>query len=212
MRRSGMRERISEEEIRLLVAESAEQGVLDEDERAMVSRVLRLGDRSVGSVMTPRTRIAWLDAAAGIEENLAVLRETPYSRYPVYRGSESEVLGVLEVKNLLEPMTRGVTQPGLFRTLAKPLYVPSSARALDLLEQFRDAQTPLALVVDEYGDIEGLVTINNLLEAVVGRAAPSSVPSPPSTKIMSARSAKSFPVTARSGLPSASAVLASMIG
>ena len=187
-------ERISEEEIRLLVAESAEQGVLDEDERAMVSRVLRLGDRSVGSVMTPRTRIAWLDAAAGIEENLTVLRETPYSRYPVYRGSESEVLGVLEVKSLLEPMTRGVVLPGLFRTLARPLYVPSSARALDLLEQFRDAQTPLALVVDEYGDIEGLVTINNLLEAVVGRAAPSSDGAPPMNAPIVRRADGSFSV------------------
>ncbi len=165
-------ERITEDEIRLLVAESAEQGVLDEDERAMVSRVLRLGDRSVGSVMTPRTRVAWLDAAAGLDENLATLRTTPYSRYPVYRASEKEILGVLEVKSLLEPLTRGETQINLFRTLARPLYVPSSARALDLLEQFRDAPTPLALVVDEYGDIEGLVTFNNLLEAVVGRPVP----------------------------------------
>lgn len=165
-------ERISEEEIRLLVAESAEQGVLDEDERAMVSRVLRLGDRSVSSVMTPRPRVAWLDAAADLEENLAVLRETPYSRYPVYRGSESEVLGVLEVKSLLEALARGDTRLDLFHTLAKPSYVPGSARALDLLEEFRDAETPLALVVDEYGDIEGLVTFNNLLEAVVGKPAP----------------------------------------
>ncbi|EQD27923.1 hemolysin [mine drainage metagenome] len=172
MGRGSAPERITEEEIRLLVAESAEQGVLDEDERAMVSRVLRLGDRSVGSVMTPRPRIAWLDAAASLDENLAVLRETPYSRYPVYRGSESDILGVLEVKSLLEPLTRGDMRLDLFRTLAKPLYVPGSARALDLLEEFRDAETPLALVVDEYGDIEGLVTFNNLLEAVVGRPAP----------------------------------------
>jgi len=167
-------ERISEEEIRLLVAESAEQGVLDEDERAMVSRVLRLGDRTVGSVMTPRTRIAWLDAGADRDDNLEVLRATPYSRYPVYRDSEKDVLGVLEVKSLLQPLTRGEAPIDLFRTLARPLYVPSSARALDLLEEFRDAQTPLALVVDEYGDIEGLVTFNNLLEAVVGRPVPSS--------------------------------------
>ncbi|MBU6405045.1 MAG: hemolysin family protein [Proteobacteria bacterium] len=172
MGRDNARERISEEEIRLLVAESAEQGVLDEDERAMVSRVLRLGDRTVGSVMTPRPRIAWLDAAATLDENLGVLRETPYSRYPVYRGSESDILGVLEVKRLLEPLTRGDMRLDLFRTLAKPLYVPGSARALDLLEEFRDAETQLALVVDEYGDIEGLVTFHNLLEAVVGRPAP----------------------------------------
>ncbi|UGB38640.1 hemolysin family protein [Frateuria soli] len=158
--------RVTEEEIRLLVAESAEQGVLDPDEHNMVNRVLRLGDRTVDSVMTPRMRIAWLDQSAPREENIAVMRETPYSRYPVYQGDESDVVGVLEVKSLISGMT-GDT-PELFRQLAKPLYVPATARAMDLLEEFRDAETPVALVVDEYGDIEGLVTLNDLLAAVVG--------------------------------------------
>jgi putative hemolysin len=157
---------VTEEEIRLLVAESAEQGVLDPDEHNMVNRVLRLGDRTVDSVMTPRMRIAWLDQSASREENIAVMRETPYSRYPVYRGDESEVVGVLEVKSLIGGIA-GDT-PELFRQLAKPLFVPATARAMDLLEEFRDAETPMALVVDEYGDIEGLVTLNDLLAAVVG--------------------------------------------
>ena len=159
-------EAVTEEEIRLLVAESAEQGVLDADEHNMVNRVLRLGDRTVDSVMTPRTRIAWLDVAATPEENDEVLRETPYSRYPVYRGDESDVVGVVEVKNLLRNFRHG--SPDLFGRMAKPLFVPATARALDLLEEFRDAETQLALVVDEYGDIEGLVTLNDLLSAVVG--------------------------------------------
>ncbi|RDS82417.1 hemolysin family protein [Dyella psychrodurans] len=156
----------TEEEIRLLVAESTEQGVLDADEQAMVNRVLRLGDRTVDSVMSPRTRIAWLDITAPLAENLEVLRQTPYSRYPVYRSDEADIVGVLEVKSLLRSITAG--KPDLFRTLAKPLYVPATARALDLLEEFRDAETPMALVVDEYGDIEGVVTLNDLLAAVVG--------------------------------------------
>ncbi len=158
---------ITEEEIRLLIAESAEQGVLDIDERNMVNRVLRLGDRTVDSVMTPRPRIVWLDMNASREENLAVMRATPFSRYPVYRGGENDVVGVLEVKSLLGELLAGGS-PELFRRLAKPLYVPATARALDLLEEFRDAETPVALVVDEYGDIEGLVTLNDLLAAVVG--------------------------------------------
>jgi putative hemolysin len=157
---------VTEDEIRLLVAESAEQGVLDPDEHNMVNRVLRLGDRTVDSVMTPRMRIAWLDTAATREENIEVLRETPYSRYPVYRGDESEVVGVVEVKRLLHSFAEG--KPELFDHLSKPLFVPATARALDLLEEFRDAETPLALVVDEYGDIEGVVTVNDLLAAVVG--------------------------------------------
>ena len=160
------RDAASEEEIRLLVAESAEQGVLDPDEHAMVNRVLRLGDRTVDSVMTPRMRIAWLDMAAPRSENIEVLRQTPYSRYPVYRGDESDVAGVVEVKSLLGSMASGT--PDLFHQLAKPLFVPATARALDLLEEFRDAETPMALVVDEYGDIEGVVTLNDLLAAVVG--------------------------------------------
>ncbi|MES1154253.1 MAG: hemolysin family protein, partial [Rhodanobacter sp.] len=128
---------VTEEEIRLLVAESAEQGVLDPDEHNMVNRVLRLGDRTVDSVMTPRMRIAWLDIAATREENFEVLRETPYSCYPVYRGDESDVVGVVEVKRLLRSFAEGT--PELFGHLAKPLFVPATARALDLLEEFRDA-------------------------------------------------------------------------
>jgi len=166
----GARGHVSEEEIRLLVAEGADQGVIDSDERNMVNRVLRLGDRTVDSVMTPRTRIAWLDASAPLENNVQVMREAPYSRYPVYRGGEQEVLGVLEAKRLIGHLVSG-GQIDLFRSLRKPLYVPATARALDLLEEFRDAETALALVVDEYGDIEGLVTLNDLLAAVVGKTA-----------------------------------------
>lgn len=161
-------DRVSEEEIRLLVSEGAEQGVIDSDEHNMVNRVLRLGDRSVDSLMTPRPRIVWLDAAASLEENLAVMRDTPFSRYPVFRGSDKDVLGVLTLKRLPEML--GKAHVDLFTQLAKPVYVPATARALDLLEEFRDAETRLALVVDEYGDIEGLVTLNDLLVAVVGKS------------------------------------------
>lgn len=158
---------VTEEEIRLLVAEGAEQGLLDADERNMVNRVLRLGDRPVESVMTPRTRIVWLDAAAAREENLQILRTHPFSRFPVYRNDESEVIGIAEVKRVLDGVLMGQTD--LLSGLVKPLYVPETARALDLLESFRDAGTQMALVVDEYGDIEGLVTLNDVLSAVVGQ-------------------------------------------
>jgi putative hemolysin len=161
---------VSEEEIRLLVAEGADQGVIDSDEHNMVNRVLRLGDRSVDSVMTPRTRIAWLDVAKPLEENFRVMRETPYSRYPVCREDPQEVLGVLEVKRIIGRIASH-TSTNVFDELREPLYVPATARALDLLEEFRDAEATLALVVDEYGEIEGLVTLNDLLAAVVGMSA-----------------------------------------
>lgn len=159
--------RVSEEEIRLLVAEGHEQGLIDDDERNMMNRVMRLGDRTAASLMTPRVRIAWLDAAATREDNLETMRETPYSRYPVYRGSDHEVIGVLEAKALAGMIASN--QKDLFRELKAPLFVAESTRALALLEIFRDEGAHLALVVDEYGDIQGLVTLNDLLSAVLGR-------------------------------------------
>ena len=161
------RSAISEEEIRLLVTESHEQGVIDADERRMMNRVLSLGDRTAESLMTPRMRIAWLDAGAALEENLATMREHGYSRYPVYRDSDSDVLGVLEVKTLLDRM--GDPEPDLFGDLREPLFVSESTHALKLLEIFREEQQSIALVVDEYGDVSGLVTVDDLMGAVLGR-------------------------------------------
>ena len=115
------RSAISEEEIRLLVTESHEQGVIDADERKMMNRVLSLGDRTAESLMTPRMRIAWLDAAAPLEENLATMRESPFSRFPVYRGNDQDVLGILEAKSLL----RGL---GLGDRACRPTCSPACAR------------------------------------------------------------------------------------
>ncbi len=165
----GQDNNISEEEIRLLVAESHEQGVIDADERNMINRVLRLGDRSSAGLMTPRTRIVWLNASAPVEENLETMRETPYARYPVYRGNDTEVLGVLEIKSLTGLIGIGDPHPDLFRELRPALFVSESTHALKLLEIFREEQQTLALVVDEYGDIQGMVSANDLLDAVLGR-------------------------------------------
>jgi putative hemolysin len=158
---------VTEEEIRLLVSESHEQGVIDDDERNMMNRVMRLGDRTAESLMTPRTRIVWLDADAAFDENLAEMRATPYSRYPVYRGSDADVLGVLEVKSLLDRLDQRA--PDLFRELRPAVFVSESTHALKLLEIFREEQQSLALVVDEYGDVTGMVTVNDLMGAVIGR-------------------------------------------
>ena len=158
---------VTEEEIRMLVSESHEQGVIDADERKMMYRVLGLGDRTTESIMTPRTRITWLDVGASVEDNLRTMRESPFSRFPVYRGGDREVVGVLEAKSLLEDL--GATSPDLFNRLREALFVSESTHALKLLEIFREEQQSLALVVDEYGDITGLVTVNDLMGAVMGR-------------------------------------------
>ena len=158
---------VTEEEIRLLVSESHEQGVIDADERNMMNRVLRLGDRTAASLMTPRTRIVWLDVAEGFEENLALMRATPFSRYPVYRGSDADVVGVLEIKSLIDRLEE--REFDLFKYLREPLFASESTPALKLLEILREEQHSLALVVDEYGDVTGVVTVNDVMEAVIGR-------------------------------------------
>ncbi|WP_411832604.1 hemolysin family protein [Pseudoxanthomonas mexicana] len=158
---------ITEEEIRMLVAEGHEQGVIDVDERNMMNRVLRLGDRTADSLMTPRKRVVWLDEAADYEKNIATMRQSQFSRFPVYRGGDHDVVGVLEVKSLLDRFTD--PHPEIFRHLRPPLFVSDSTHAMKLLEIFREEQQSLALVVDEYGEIQGLVTLSDLMGAVVGR-------------------------------------------
>lgn len=158
---------VTEEEIRMLVAESHEAGVIDTHERDMMNRVMRLGDRTADSLMTPRNRVAWLDTQAPLEKSLEVMSTHEFSRYPVYRGDDQDVIGVLELKSLATRMARGDSE--LFQTLREPLYVSESTHAMKLLEIFREEQQSMALVVDEYGEIQGLVTISDLMGAVVGR-------------------------------------------
>ena len=165
--RDDARNSITQEEIQLLVSESHEQGVIDLDERNMMNRVMRLGDRTAESLMTPRTDITWLDAAGSLADNLAVMQETPFARYPVYRGGDSDVAGTLEVKTLLDEL--GKAAPELFRDIRPPLFVSESTHALKLVEILREEQQSMALVVDEYGDIQGLVTISDVMDAVLGR-------------------------------------------
>jgi putative hemolysin len=160
-------ESVSEEDIRHLVAEGHEQGVLAKDEHDILNRVLRLGDRSVESLMTPRTDIVWLDVHDDVAANLHTMRSAGRSRYPVVRGSDKEVLGVLEVKRLAGNAVN--ENADLLRFLQPVLYVAESSTAFKLLELLRKERCELALVVDEYGDVQGLVTLTDILNAVLGR-------------------------------------------
>ena len=158
---------ITEDEIRTLVAEGHAQGVIDADERNMMNRVLRLGDRTADSLMTPRKKVVWLDISASYQDNIAIMRDAQFSRFPVYRGNDQDVVGVLEVKSLIDRFSE--KDPEIFRSLREPLFVSESTHAMKLLEILREEQQSLALVVDEYGEIQGLVTLSDLMGAVVGR-------------------------------------------
>jgi putative hemolysin len=192
---------VSEEEIQLLVAESNEAGVIDDVERSMVNRVLTLGERTVSSMMTPRPRICWLDTASTLDENLATLRAQPHSLYPVMRGSDQEVLGVLETKWLLrllgETPSHTELETELFKRISKPVFVPENMSAPNLIDQLRDEAVFMAFVVDEYGDLQGIVTLDDLLHAVIGSA---SQPGPSATAQITQRHDGSYLVDGAIGV------------
>ncbi len=158
---------ITEEEIRVMIEQGAQAGMIDEAEQEMVERVFRLGDRPVKTLMTPRTAIAWLDVESDWEENQQEILDTPYSRFPVGRDSLDECLGFVRVKDILNSQWSGQTI-NLEAIVQPPLFVAENTRSLNVLEMFRASGIHLALITDEYGGIEGLVTLNDLIEAIVG--------------------------------------------
>lgn len=158
---------ITEEEIKVLIRQGADSGVFEPAEHEMVERVFRLGDRPIKAIMTPRTEIDWLDIESSLEENLQEVIASNHSRFPVGRGSLDECIGVIRGSLLLTAQLSGQTL-NLEEIIQPPLYVTESARALNVIEQFKKTGVHIAMVTDEYGGVEGLVTLNDLMEAIVG--------------------------------------------
>lgn len=158
---------ITEEEIKVLIEQGTRAGMIEEAEQDMLERVFRLGDRRVSAIMTPRTKIVWLNVEDPPETIQADIMESIYSRFPVYQGSRDNILGVVHVKDLLAGCLSEQSMD-LQSNVQRPLFVPESMRALRVLELFKQSGTPIALVIDEYGHIQGLVTLNDVLEAIVG--------------------------------------------
>lgn len=158
---------VTEEEIKVLIEQGTEEGTFEEAEQDMVERVFRLGDRPVSALMTPRPDIVWLDLEDTAEENRQKLIESGYSRYPVCQGGLDNVLGIIPVTDLLARCFCG-ERMDLTIGLRQPVFVPESTRGLKVLELFKQTVTHMALVVDEYGVIQGLVTLNDVLIEIVG--------------------------------------------
>ena len=158
---------ITEEEIKALIRQGAQRGVFEVAEHEMVQRVLRLADRPIKATMTPRTEIDWLNSEAPEEENLRTILERNHARYPVGRGSLDDCLGVIRGRAFLAARLAG-GPVNLDPLLQPPLVVAENAGALSVIEQFKQSGVHIALVTDEYGGIEGLVTLNDLMEAIVG--------------------------------------------
>ena len=160
-------DQVTDDEVKLLMREGAEAGAFHETERNIVEMTLRLGDRRVSALMTPRPQVEFLDVQDSEEVNTAKLLVSHYSRFPLIDGGFEHVLGIVEVKDLLAAPLAG--KPIDLRATIRPvLYIPETSPALKALELFKRQGAPMALIVDEYGDIQGLMTLNDLLESLVG--------------------------------------------
>jgi putative hemolysin len=166
----------TEEEVTGMIKESADAGVFEKAEYDIAARALRLDDWHLRALMTPRIDLEFLDLDQPLERNLARIADSPYSRFPVYRGDRAQVLGIVRARNLFGQAIREQSLQGIDVAAAiEPiLYVPDSSSAIDLLEQLKQGRVELAMIVDEYGDIQGMVTLTDVMSALVGDVTPAS--------------------------------------
>jgi putative hemolysin len=166
---------VTEEEIKVMMEQGTEAGVFEETEQDIVKSIFKLGDRAVSALMRPRRDVVWLDVDDPFSENQKKLASSLYSRFPVAQGSLDNVIGIVHTKDLLTRCLAGAKMD-LKENLRPPLFVPEGLPALRLLEMFKKSRTHIALVVDEYGGVEGLVTLNDILEDLVGDVASVDMP------------------------------------
>ena len=160
-------QRVTEEEIHAMIDEGSSAGIIERDEHAILRNVFRLDERRVGTMMMPKSEMVYLDRQRPLEENLALVVESQYSRFPVCDGGLDRILGFLHSKQLLaQKLADGSTS--LDVELEPPLFVPETLTGLELLEGFRQGGRHVALVVDEYGEVQGLVTLYDVFEAIAG--------------------------------------------
>lgn len=166
---SKQEEKLTRDEMRQILAQSRGQGAIDPSEFTMMEGVLSLDTRLARELMVPRTDTLMLDLEDELSENVEIILDSPYSRMPVYDGDKDEVIGVLHMKNVLKASKEVGFDALELRTLVnEPLFVPSTIFIDDLLVEFRKQQTHMAILKDEYGGVEGIVTLEDVLEEIVG--------------------------------------------
>lgn len=174
MRLLGMRqhkdETPTEDEVTGLIRESTDAGVFERTEYDIAARALRLDDWHLRALMTPRVDLEFLDLDEPLDKSLQRIADSPYSRFPVYRGDRAQVTGVIRARNLFEQAIRVRNLQAIdIAAAVEPLvFVPESVSAIDLLEQLKKHRAELAMIVDEYGDIQGMVTLTDVMGALVG--------------------------------------------
>ncbi|MBP7070963.1 MAG: HlyC/CorC family transporter [Methanothrix sp.] len=163
----GEQPAITEEEIRMLIDQGTTAGVIEVEEQDIVERVFYLGDQKTEAIMTPRAEIVWLDIDDAPEDIGAKITSGPFSIFPVCQGRLDRVIGIIQSKDVLS-CSMSSHKVELRKSLLPPLFVPESMRALKVLERFKQTGIHLAIVVDEYGSVRGIVTLTDILEGLVG--------------------------------------------
>ncbi|HPU51435.1 MAG TPA: hemolysin family protein [Burkholderiaceae bacterium] len=162
---------VTEEDIQAMLAEGSDAGVIERHEHQMVRNVFRLDDRQITSLMIPRADIVYLDIQDPLEVNLQKIERAEHSRFPVCKGGPETVLGIATTRQILAQTLRG-EEADLARDLQPAVFVPETQTGMELLENFRSNNVHMALVIDEYGEIQGMVTLQDVLEAITGEFKP----------------------------------------
>ena len=163
---------VTEEEIHAMLAEGTTAGIIETHEHAMLRNVFRLDDRQIGSLMVPRADVVTLDVDLPFEANLARMESSNHARFPVVRGGLDQVLGVVNARQWLTQAMRGGERELVRQPLQAPLYVPETITGMELLDNFRESGTQMAFVIDEYGEVQGITTLQDLIEAITGEFQP----------------------------------------
>lgn len=158
---------LTEDEFKTLVDAGHEEGALEESQKDLIHRVFKLADTTVSDIMTPRVDMFCLPLSMNVEQMVQEVLKARYSRIPIYRTDKDDILGVLHARHLLE-ISKGLTEGSVRHLLKKPFFVPLERSIESMLKDFKGRRIQMAFVVDEYGGIEGLVTINDIMESLVG--------------------------------------------
>jgi len=161
-------ETMTEEEIRMIVTSSGQKGVLDKRESKMIENILDFDDTEVSSIMTHRTEVSALDANSTKEQVFEFVKNEQFTRFPVYKDSIDHIVGILHVKDLIKYMMDPNQTFNLKNLLRKPYFIPDSKKTSELFRELQQAKAYIAIVLDEYGGTAGIVTIEDLLEEIVG--------------------------------------------
>ncbi|SFH64633.1 putative hemolysin [Selenomonas ruminantium] len=168
---------VTEDEVKDLIEQGTEDGTFEKTEQAMVDRIFHMSDQTAYALMTPRTQMLWLDLSDSLKHNLRLIRETPQDVFPVGRDSLDDFCGILYAKDLLNAsLERKALDLSLY--IRKPLFVPRSMETFRVLEQFRDSGTHEAMVLDEYGGVIGFLTMDDILQEIIGDSLSTSEPDP----------------------------------